>query len=75
MNLLGEVLNPVLLRVSASLSPDLALANPRVNPFETGRENVSDVGEIEEEERHPENGVENCGDLALSSFWYNMTIS
>ena len=41
----------------------LALAQAGVGPLEAGGQDVSDVGEVEQEERHPDDGVEDGDEL------------
>ena len=49
----------------AELSPTtLTLAHAGVGPLEAGGQDVSDVREVEQEERHPDDGVEDGDKLA-----------
>ena len=41
----------------------LTLAESRVGPLEAGGEDLTDVGEVEEEQRDPDHGVEDGHDL------------
>ena len=41
----------------------LTLAESRVSPLETRGEDLTDVGEVEEEQRDPDHGVEDGHDL------------
>ena len=77
MNLPGQVFYPVTFRMfqnsglrcrgppeDALAASPLALAQPGVGPLEAGGQDVSDVREVEQEERHPDDGVEDSDELA-----------
>jgi len=53
----------------------LTLAQPGVGPLEAGGHDVADVGEVEEEERHADDGVEDRHQFADGSHGRDVTVS
>lgn len=53
----------------------LALAQPRVGPLEAGGQDVSNVGEVEQEQRHADDGIEDGHQLADRSGWSDVAVA
>ena len=53
----------------------LTLAESRVGPLETRGEDLTDVGEVEEEQRDPDHGVEDGHDLPDGGDRHNVAIT
>ena len=54
---------------------NLTFAETRVGPLEAGGEDLTDVGEVEEEERDADDGVEDGHDLPDRRDRHNMAIT
>ena len=53
----------------------MTLAQPGISPFETFGHDVSNIGEVEEEQRNAYNGVEYGHQFSNRSDWSNMPIA